>query len=393
MVQTTEEKPIGGKSAAGNWRILFWLWIIFSIGVNLSFVATALPGLYDFGSFVAAGDFAANGQNPYSVASPLIFSVHFDSVNVAGLAPNLNPPLSVIFFEGLHGRDPVLLAFYVRVISFVAYIVTAFLLSKYYAAAKWMPFWLMSLAGFWHTLQLGQIYVFVFILVVISWILLERNRSIPAGICLGALAAIKPFFVFWIVVLLAGRKRTAFITSSLSLLGLSLLPAIKYGPQIYLQWIEATRLFTAALLPFPGNNSLSGLTVRLGTPSFGMFAGILLAAGTLVYARAGRLPIRRINSLGILVSLLISPLSWTGYTMLASPIMVAKSNWTASAWIAAFILTVPFSVVLELFQKSTFFFVVFGWLYGWGLILLLVDLFKAADTERTKNAKEAALTE
>jgi hypothetical protein len=81
-----------------------------------------------------------------------------------------------------------------------------------------------------------------------------------------------------------------------------------------------------------------------------------------------------ISALGIIASLLASPISWTGYTILLLPIFFSLKKWTIPVIVAAAILTIPFQIVLQLFQSSFTNFVIFGWLYGWGILLLLGDL-------------------
>jgi hypothetical protein len=81
-----------------------------------------------------------------------------------------------------------------------------------------------------------------------------------------------------------------------------------------------------------------------------------------------------VSALGIMASLLASPISWTGYTMLLLPIFFSLKKWTIPAIVSAAILAIPFAIVLQLFQTSFVNFVLFGWLYGWGLILLVGDV-------------------
>lgn len=91
---------------------------------------------------------------------------------------------------------------------------------------------------------------------------------------------------------------------------------------------------------------------------------------------------KKVNALGILVSLLISPIAWTGYTLSALPILLEHKAWNWRHWLAALVFAVPFLVPLALFQASFFNFVFFGWLYGWGLLVLLGDtIFDRAETK------------
>jgi hypothetical protein len=81
-----------------------------------------------------------------------------------------------------------------------------------------------------------------------------------------------------------------------------------------------------------------------------------------------------VSALGIIASLLASPISWTGYTILLVPIFFSLKKWTIPALTSAAILSIPFQLVLQFFQTSFLNFVLFGWFYGWGILFLLAAL-------------------
>lgn len=53
----------------------------------------------DIGSFIASGQIATEGKNPYSNDSPLILLVIFPKLVHSAGAPKLNPPISLLQFE------------------------------------------------------------------------------------------------------------------------------------------------------------------------------------------------------------------------------------------------------------------------------------------------------
>ena len=57
------------------------------------------------------------------------------------------------------------------------------------------------------------------------------------------------------------------------------------------------------------------------------------------------------------------------------PVFFSLKKWTIPVTISAAILSIPFAIVLQLFQTSFINFVLFGWLYGWAILLLLGSLF------------------
>ena len=56
------------------------------------------------------------------------------------------------------------------------------------------------------------------------------------------------------------------------------------------------------------------------------------------------------------------------------PVFFSLKKWTIPVKISAAILSIPFAIVLQVFQTSFVNFVLFGWLYGWAILLLLMGL-------------------
>jgi len=85
---------------------------------------------------------------------------------------NLNPPISLLFFRPLIQTDPYQAMVVWQVISATLYIIGVLLLTKTYqdrlSPAKFA--WVFMLAGFWHTVVLGQIYVVLLLLTVLAWL-------------------------------------------------------------------------------------------------------------------------------------------------------------------------------------------------------------------------------
>lgn len=356
--------------------ITFVIWLI----INAVFVFSSLGAPYDFGSFYASGQFASQGKNPYSTDSPLIFGAEFPGIDHFGIAPNLNPPISVPIFEQITIFTVQNAVSIWRIASAFFYVALVLASLRYSNPSGrntpnnlWRLSWALALAGFWHCLQLGQIYILMLLLTVAAWIWLKQGRVILGGVALGLLIAIKPNFVFWAFALLAARNGRSFLTAGLTSIGVSIIPALMYGPEIYVQWMEASIRFAPDLLIFPGNNSFQGLTARFDLPGLGAVLGGILSVGMLFFIFVKKPAWHVIHGIGIITSLLISPIAWTGYTLLAIPILLEKEKWNTPYWVSAVIFTIPFLIILELFQTSFFNFVFWGWFYGWGLIILLVS--------------------
>src|SRR5688500_7700475 len=83
-----------------------------------------------------------------------------------------------------------------------------------------------------------------------------------------------------------------------------------------------------------------------------------------------------VSALGIIASILASPISWVGYTIFLLPIFFSLKKWTYPVMISAVILSIPFGFILKLWQTSFLNFVIFGWFYGWAIFSLLVAVVK-----------------
>jgi len=259
--------------------------------------------------------------------------------------------------------------------SAILYAETVIALARQYqqniTSAKFI--WAFTLAGFWHTIILGQVYIVLLLFTAVGWIFLQKKQYIAAGISIGLVAAIKPNFIIWPFFLLVSGYYVTFLAAAASSLLVSLVPLLFYGTQIYIQWLEASALHPETII-MPGNNSILGLTTRFGDVTLGIIVSIIVVITLLILSKMKTTSMEHpeyISALGITASLLASPISWTGYTILLLPIYFSLKKWTFPVIVSAVILAIPFQIVLQLFQNSFANFVFWGWLYGWGLILLL----------------------
>ena len=359
---------------------------VFVIFVHLLFVAAILinlvpffdnnDSLMDFGSFYASGLKAENGENPYDPNSEYIFDINFSRVGAGGKMMNLNPPISVVLFRVLPQFNPNNSLIVWQAVSAILYVGLILLLTTqykgYFTPVKFI--WAFTLAGFWHTLVLGQIYILLLLFTVLGWIFLKKEKYIAAGLAVGLVIAIKPNFMIWAIFLLVSGYYITFLAAAVSSLAISLIPIMVYGARIYVQWLEASALQPETII-MPGNNSIVGLTTRFSSLSLGLVVSVLFVMTLLILIRlkttTSMVDVENVSALGILASLLASPISWTGYTILLLPIYFSLKKWTFPVIISAGILAIPFQIVLQLFQTSFANFVIWGWLYGWGLIALL----------------------
>lgn len=343
-------------------------------------------GYFDFGSFIAAGKFANAGENPYSVDSPWIFELFVREGEEEILAPNLNPPIMIYLFQLFAKISPFLALNGWRVITIGLMVLSVILIDKEYPTNGFQRVtriaWGLSLAGFWHIVQLGQIYGILILLTVLVWILLNRKQECLAGGLLGLIIAIKPNMMVWAVVLLLVNKKRTFFISGITSVVISLIPMITHGVEVYHQWLVCISEYSQDLLLLPANNTFQGFTVRLGSARAGLFISIIFLVFIVIYLLKTKPDIQKANSIGIISSLLVSPIAWVGYTILTLPIFFSQKYLGNTMKLFAGIFVVPFVIPLNLLLKNDFCFVFFGWFYGWGLVGLISWLF-------TKKSKQA----
>jgi len=348
--------------------------------INILFVIANFDNLADFGSFIASGRLANMGKNPYSIEYPLVFKVDFGKNGPSGIAPNLNPPISVLLFQWIskfNAHDSMVVW---RFFTFTLMFITIYFLHKEYPLPGTTGFirffWALCFAGFWHTIELGQIYAILFFLTTSAWILNNKDKKMLAGIFIGFAIAIKPNLIIWAILLLATKNWKVIISAFISGLFLSIIPILTSGFNIYKQWIECIANYGNALLDFPANNSFQGLTVRFGSIDAGIYLGIVLLLVILVIVYKKHVNKNIINGLGMAASLLISPIAWSGYTLLFMPLFFIIKKWNLSLSIAASILVIPVFIILKIFNINPLTNIIFGWFYGWSILLIVYWLIK-----------------
>ncbi|MCC7364324.1 MAG: DUF2029 domain-containing protein [Dehalococcoidia bacterium] len=319
-------------------------------------------GLLDFGSFWASGDAANHGLDPYAVYERT-FRLGPDAVP----APNLNPPVSVYPFQLLARLEPALARDLWVAAGLAAFVLAVALLLRAYPREQTSAaLWALGLAGLWHTLELGQVYLFLALAATVAWLLLRDRDDWRAGLALGLVAAVKPQFALWPLLLLLRRDWRAGGTGLLVAAALWAVPLALEGPGVYRSWLAAT----PGLLPantWPGNSSFLALCGRLEVDEAALaMTGVAIAAAAAVTWR--RRPARPcVSILALVLALLAGPITWPGYTLLLLPALFAH-GWRRSLP-AVLLLAVPYPLVLELDPRGGAVAVLAGSVYALGVLL------------------------
>jgi len=308
--------------------------------------------LWDFGSLYASATKANLHTNPYS-EDPLVFRVReFDHYgpettlqgrNVTAI--NLNPPVLLYPFRLLAKLPPPDSFNAWTTLSVALFVASLILVLDLYPDRKLRIrlLWILSLAGLWYTLQAGQIYTVLLFATAIAWWCLRKQKYIAAGIAIGVICAIKPPFLIWPGLLIAGRSKKTGFTAIAAALGFSAIPLALQGPIIYQQWIAACRSFNGYELE--GNSSLLAMFSRAGIRDVGLAFTILMLLAALVWIFVTKPDPLFTSEIAILASIFAGPISWIGYTIMLIPALYGKSMNTLTR-IACVLLCIPVWVVL-----------------------------------------------
>jgi hypothetical protein len=231
--------------------------------------------------------------------------------------------------------------------------------------------WLFAIAGFWQTVEVGQIYIPLLLVTFLGLDNLKKNKPIVAGILIGLLIAIKPQFALWAVLLFFTDQRRVSIVSAVTFILAGLIPLLVFGTEVYVQWLRAIAAYNGLLLP--GSSSLQSLFAHLDIPILGSVLGVILVLCIMLFVVKKKISGMEASMIGLASIPLISPYSWCGYTLFLLPIFFDNGQWSWRKKLAAGLLTVPFLLLLGFYTKAKILFVLFGWVYGWAAVLLLLD--------------------
>lgn len=297
----------------------------------------------DFGAFMVSGHAVADGQNPYVSYRRAVYGISFDGAPDGAAPVNLNPPASLLLFRPLANLE-LHRAFTIwYVLSLVCYLATLALIG-HARVVRLTPVriaWALALPPLWETLWLGQIYVFLALVVAGAWLLLERRQFAAAGMAIGIVVAIKPNFVVWPLLLGVSGFWSIAVLAIIVAAALNLVPVavFGYGPALITNWLHALPS-AASALAVPTNVTLSGLAARLGLPLLGVPLSAALLGALAYWAWRRRPPVLDVTSFSLVAACLAAPLIWPHYFLLFLPIFLAR-RWTVLWGVAACLVLAP----------------------------------------------------
>ncbi len=320
------------------------------------------PG-FDFFLFMDSGAALARGDPPYAVTST--FHAAFGDHTLYNLStPILLPLLARV---SLIDRQAGWIAWYVT--SLAIFAVTVVILWRHFRSPWSVVVWSFAAAGLWQTLILGETYIPLVLLTGLFWVSASRGSTLAAGIALGFIISLKPNFALWGALLLVGGAGSIATAATITTILLIAASSALFGPSIWLAWARAA--VGTTMVQSGTNSSIDAFVTRAGLPVLWLPASVLLVAVICYLVRRRRFDVLSISTIGLCLSLMVSPIAWPGYTLMTVP-RLHERRWTISILLAAVILTIPTSFVPALTPNAIVTAVVAA-VYLWALCLVVVD--------------------
>lgn len=294
-----------------------------------------------FGSFWQSGAALWKGTNPY-ISDGWTFVTNVAGIRVSEV--NLNPPSLLPIFQLFATINVFTGAQLWALASGVMFVIPALYFTQRTEPSEAYKIGWLFVLPIWN-IEIGQIYTVMFALSAAAWIAMERDKDILAGLAIGALVAMKPNFAVWPFLLFVGGYWRPVIVAGFTALALSALPAVLYGPDIYLQWLAAVKLDNHAAI-FPHEVSLTGFFGRAGARSLGLVLDAALLLASVVVTWRNRPDRLRLTALAVPVAILCSPLAWVDYAIVATPALMSK-RWNVPLMLAALMLCIPAAVTMK----------------------------------------------
>ena len=372
-------------------------------------VGMRYPSVTDFAKFYAAAQLLRAGEDIYAPVAidalgPLPPEAKFTR---AALHPNLNLPivtaLFVPFTWGSFSAGFLWWSILSLLCGFGAILLAATTTERR-AIPRTRVIWLVILLlGYfptWATVQLGQVSLFLFLLLVIAWAAARQGKNMTAGVAVGVAMLLK-IFVLVLIPFFLVQRRWRLAGWSLGVFGAGILVSLA------LFGVDAHRAYVAVLGDITWyaanwNASLLGFFTRIlggseNTPAIdapwmarGLAYGLALALLVVLLwlawrTRADRTP--RSFDLGfgacLALMLLATPLGWMYYFpmlfvayFVAWPIARETSIRRRTALLAAYLLsTAPLPLVPSSQLSSPIAWFTWASVYVYSLILLITVLF------------------
>lgn len=379
MQECYERETPSNRRIEVSWLARLTNLLVVPFAILAALYLVAVPGIlpkpgFDYSLFMDSGAALARGAPPYEVTST--FHDAFGDHTLYNLStPVLLPLLAVV---SLVDRQVGWIAWYTA--SFAIFAVAVLILRKHFQSTLTTAVWSFAVAGLWHTLLLGETYTPLVLLTAIFWVSASRESNLAAGIALGFIISLKPNFALWGFLLLIGGAVAPALWAAATTAFLVIASAALYGPSIWLAWARAAAGTT--MVQSGTNSSIDAFVTRAGLPQLWIPASALAMLTVCYLLRRYRFGVLSISTIGLCLSLMVSPIAWPGYTLMATP-RLHERRWTMPVLLAAVILAIPTGFVPAL-TPVPIVTAVAGTVYLWALSLLVVDAVQGPIVDRLK---------
>ncbi|GHJ48420.1 hypothetical protein Cs7R123_57620 [Catellatospora sp. TT07R-123] len=346
------------RTAIPNWLLLPGLVALaVSLAVYVAYLRHHPYSGTDFSMYLGAAHAFADGKAVYQFG--------YTALNL----PYTYPPITLPVLVPLTWLEPRTALYLVNALGFVAILAAVWLTGGMLGHRGWrgrlgvvagigaVLLWTEPLQ---RNLNLGQINIFVMLLVVADLSLSDRSRF--KGIGIGAATAAKLLPGLFVVYLLLTRRIRAAFTAAGAFVGLTLLGWLIQPGGSHDYWLagrafDSHRVLMAFGPRYGGNQSLQGLTSRLLNTDehntvWWMLSVVVVAVAGLalaVYAQRRGQEAMAMVVVGFL-TLLISPVSWSHYWLWIGPlgavlvdaVLRSRGRARAVAALVAVAATLPF---------------------------------------------------
>jgi hypothetical protein len=239
----------------------------------------------------------------------------------------MNPPISLLVFQQISWVDPNALAIIWYVLSIVMLGIALFILFRVYQRTATVPIltWIFALGGVWDTLYQGQIYP-PLLLAQAGAIAIMNRHPVIAGLFTGFIVAVKPNFALWPLAMFLIGRRAFGLSAFFSAIALSVLPALVYGPGVYLSWLHGAN--NIGLISYPSNASLWRVAFGHNQPALLFVFFLLIILLLVIWVYRSHPDERRLGEATTIVCILLSPIAWPAYAIFALPSFInGRFDW------------------------------------------------------------------
>jgi hypothetical protein len=253
---------------------------------------------------------------------------------------------------------------------------------------------LLLSAGTGAAIHLGQVSWVIALFVASGWRAARHGRWNRAGLWLGLSASLKPFLLLFVPMLILRRRWTCLSLMLLSFAASIATGMVVFGREAMQEWLSLLRMPPHSdQTMFFINASVSGLLAR---------AHVVASASTSIVVTLAAMSIASVRKasedhwwyLGIVSSVLLSPLGWIYYLpLLMAPLLLlaAEERMPAWTWAAWPLLSVP-PISKDWLQGDPRLAVTLGSVYVWGWLVLWAAGIAAVPMERRRQPNDQVST-